>query len=114
MKKKLLILLTIGCPLSATAEPRASADYTLTPEAIGGAGGRAASTDYTIDHALGAPGGAAASTDLTLRGGYAGQLFEVAALTVTADPATIDEGGSRQLAVQAVLDDDSLLALAPE
>lgn len=114
MKTKLLILLTISCTLSAAAGPRASADYTLTPEAIGGAGGRAASTDYTIDHAIGTPGGAAASTDLTLRGGYAGQLFEVVGLALNADPATLDEGGSRQLAVQAVLDDDSLLALAPE
>jgi hypothetical protein len=49
-----------------------------------------------------------------LRGGYAGQLFEVAALVVTADSATLDEGGSLRLAVGALLDDDSQVVLAPE
>lgn len=95
------------------AVARESADYTVSPDTTSSGGGRAASAAYTIDHTVGAPGGAAAATDLVVRGGYAGQLFEVAALAVTADPANIDEGGSRQLAAQAVLDDDSLLALAP-
>lgn len=93
---------------------RESADYTVSPETTGSGGGRAASADYTIDHAIGAPGGAVSSTDLAVRGGYAGQLFEVAALAVTATPPTIDEGGNRQLAADAVLDDDSLLALDAE
>lgn len=100
--------------MAVSAAPRASADYTLAPESVGGAGGRASSADYTVDHAIGGPGGAVASADLALRGGYAGQLYEVASLAVSASPTTVGEGASRQLAVQSVLDDDSLLSLAPE
>ncbi len=110
MKTLILLGTALACGGAAARE---SADYALAPETAGSGGSRAASADYTADHAIGPPGGAAAGTGVELRAGYAGQLFDAASLVVSADPATIDEGGSRQLAVAALLDDGSLLALAP-
>lgn len=111
MRRPLVIASLLVLPLPAG--PRTSADYTLTPETTDSGGGRVSSTHYTIDSALGSPGGVSGAGDLLGKSGYAGQLYDVAGLALSASPATVDEGGTRQLAAQATLDDTTLLALAP-
>ena len=100
---------------AAWAEPRTSADYTLAPESTGAGGGRATSANYTADSAVSDAGGlaAAGSSPVQLaKTGYIGQLYEATTLAPTADPPTIDEGGSRQLAVSATCDAGTTLGLA--
>jgi len=99
---------------AAWAEPRASADYTLAPESTGAGGGRSTSANYTADSAVSDAGGlATGGTDPVhlAKTGYIGQLYDVTALTPSADPPTVDEGGSRQLAASATCDDGTTLDL---
>lgn len=95
-------------PAAAAGE---SANYSTTPEAAS-AGGRSTSANYTIDVSA-QSGGAAASAAFTLRGGFSGSLYDPAALDITSAPLTVNEGGTRQIAAQLLLDDSSLLALSP-
>lgn len=55
----------------------------------------------------------ATSPDAIAKQGYAAQLYEVNGLLVSATPATLNEGETRQLSAQATLDDATLLALDP-
>ena len=106
MKHAFIILLLL--PL-ARGGPRTSPDYVLAPETTGCGGGRVSSANYTLDMSLGTSGGATASADMLGKSGYAGQLYDVTGLLLGAIPASIDEGGSRQLTVQATLDDATAL-----
>ncbi|MCX6880865.1 MAG: hypothetical protein NTW21_44755 [Verrucomicrobia bacterium] len=110
MKTTLLFSL---CCLPLGAEPRTSANYTLTPETNDSGGGRSTSAVYTIDTSLASAGGITSSTPALLLGkcGFAGQLYDVTGLTLGAVPTTITGGGTRQLAAYAALDDATFLAL---
>lgn len=92
----------------ARGGPRSSTDYTLSPETTGFGGGRVSSANYTLDTAFGSSGGAAASAGVLGESGYAGQLYDVTGLVLGAIPASIDEGGTRQLIAHATLDDATL------
>lgn len=109
MKARLAtILLTISFAAAFAAE---STNYTITPESQS-SGGRSTSTHYTLDTATDA-GGVAASTAYTLRSGFAGALYDPAALEISASPLTVNEASTRQLESSLVLDDSSRLVLAP-
>ncbi len=105
-----LFALTLGSAMAGT-----SANYTTSPQTIDAGGQRAASTNYTADSSLGGVSGVATATspDASAKQGYIGQLYEVNGMVVTATPATINEGSTRQLSAQATLDDATLLALDP-
>lgn len=111
MKRPLIIASLLVFPLHAG--PRTSTDYTLSPETTDSGGGRVSSINYTIDNAIGSPGGVSSSANLLGKSGYAGQLYDVTGLALSAATATVNEGGTRQLAAQALLDDTTLLALDP-
>jgi hypothetical protein len=110
MKPHLFLVL---CTLPLHAGPQTSPSYTVTPNTMDAGGGRSISANYTVDGSMGLTGSTATGTDLVGKSGYAGQLYDVTSLTLAANPATLDEGGSRQLSATATLDDASLLVPNP-
>ncbi len=114
MKSGLIPAIVLAAGATAGADLRSSADYGVTTETLDSGGTRAESADYINSGSVG--GGAGTSTApvpvTTARHGYLGQIYEFASLVVSAAPASVDEGGSRQLAATAVLDDLTLLPLA--
>jgi hypothetical protein len=93
---------------AALANPRASASYRVTADAVSGGAARSTGGSYTNDGSAG--GGIVGVSTLaapsgTAKHGFTGQLSEVTVLQVSAAPANVDETGTRQLAVTALLDD---------
>ena len=107
----IVLLLAMASPLRA--DVRTSASYTFTNDTADIGGGRAKSAAYTDDGSLGSPGGYAslAVPAETVRDGYAGQLFDVTALTLTAATPLVNEGGTDQLAAWQALDDGSFVVV---
>ncbi|MBM3881890.1 MAG: hypothetical protein FJ387_19550 [Verrucomicrobia bacterium] len=85
------------------------------PAALDGGGRRAASPSYTVDGSLGSLTGTAVASApaVVARHGYAGQLYDLHRLALEAAPPVLNEGGTAQLTAFAVLDDATVLALAP-
>lgn len=106
------LLLSTG---AARAESSASADYRLVAAIVDGGGARATSDSYAHDGSLGGFTGIVSHTSpaLTAKVGYVGQLAEVIALELAANPAMLDESGTSQLEARQRLDDDSLHRLSP-
>ena len=97
---------------AAHAGPRTSTNYTLTPEAADDAGLRATSGNYTLNSSETA-GGAISSANYAARTGFAGALYDIVTVQVTATPTTINETATRQLNGTPVLDDATTLAATP-
>jgi hypothetical protein len=83
-------------------------DPALRTAALDAGGGRAAVGDMTLDASLGALGGNGADATVKLKSGYAGQLYDLATLTVVANPTNVPEAGTRQLTVLAMYDDGTV------
>ena len=111
MRTILAILLTAAGALHAG--PRSSASYSVGTDTVDAGGQRITSASYSHDGSLGGITGIStvASPAETAKHGYIGQLTEVTALQLAASPATVDEGGTRQLSAWEALDDDSFNAL---
>ncbi len=110
----LVVLMTSGLILTsaAVAGPRSSANYTIAVESISSGGGRITSASYTNDGSVGEVAGVStvAAPAETVKAGYVGQLYEVNGLQLAATPATVNEGGTRQIAAAIALDDGTTLA----
>ena len=91
-----------------------SAPAAGTVSAFDAGGRRVSSASYVVDASLGSVGGigAAAAPQVVARHGYAGQLYDVQSLALSASPAAVNEAGTSQLRATAVLDDSTLLPLA--
>ena len=102
--------------IAGQAGPRTSASYSITTDATDFGGQRTTSAAYTIDASLNVLGGlSTVATPVEFaKAGYAGQLYDPVALTLTApsDPATVNGGATLQLAAWQVLDDASFLSVA--
>jgi len=100
---------------AASAASRTSADYSIAMESIDQGGATLASADYTINASVNDSGAAAseATSGYLARGGYIGQLFDVAGVTPTAPASTVNEGLTLQLGAVQVLDDATLLPFSP-
>ncbi len=100
-------------PVGVTnAAPRTSANYSISSETLDGGGARLQSSHYRVDASLGGITGTSVATSETVMHGYAGQLYDLVALSVTGPSFdTLDENTSRQL--QAVPVADDLTTLAP-
>ncbi len=98
---------------SAIAAPRTSANYSIATDITDAAGRLTASASYTNDGSLGGITGIStvAAPAETAKQGYIAQLYEVAALQITATPTTLNEGTSRQLSGAQLLDDNTTLAV---
>ena len=76
------------------------------------AGGRQTVGSVVVDSAIGGIGGSANVTTFAVRHGFAGQLTELQGVAVSASPATVNEGSTRQLAATATFTDSTVLPLA--
>jgi hypothetical protein len=105
--KTILYLFTLVAS-SAFAQSTA----TTTPAAVSGQP-QATSTNYRQDSAI-APdaSGVAKSANYENRSGYVGQLYDVTALTLAADPASVNERATTELGASATLDDGTHLVPA--
>lgn len=101
--KALLLLALAPTSLLAQATPVANSSF---------ASGSPHTTraNYTHDAAIAADAsGVASSANYSNRSGYAGQLYDVTALTLAADPASVNERATTELGANATLDDGTHL-----
>jgi hypothetical protein len=98
-------------PFIGLAAPRTSADYSINAEALSVAGSRTGSSSYTNDSNTGGVAGISSAATDTVKHGYAGQLYDIVALSVTAPPSNaLNENTGRQLFAAPLADDSTTLA----
>jgi hypothetical protein len=102
-------------PIAQAVVAGTSANYTLAPDAVDGGGLRGTSANYTVN-ASAMAGNAGASANCTARTGFAGQLEEPAgfyavAISITAMPATLNEGSTSQLSATLHYSDSTTVPL---
>ena len=108
----ILFLLCCACAASIRADViRSSANYSITTETFDVAGAHATSMDYKSDSSADPIIDiSTASPAETLKHGYIGQLYDIVALSVTAQTSTsLNETTSRQLFAAPLADDDTTL-----
>lgn len=117
MKTKLLLVCLIGAICASTAlASRSSANYSIPAESIDAAGGRAQSANYSINGSGAGEFGAGANPLVTSAGytgknGYAGQLYDIVALSITAPPSNnLNETASRQIVAAPLAEDATTTA----
>ena len=115
MKTSTFAILCLLSGGTALAGSRTSASYSILTDSVDAAGSRAVSANYTNAGSASVIAGTSTNTAPaeTAKSGYAGQLFEVAGLLVNAAEPNANEGASLQLAAWQLLDDATLLAVAP-
>lgn len=102
-----------GTPAIVRATLVTPASYTLlTANLHASAAGSSASTHYAADLELNAGGVLAASGANVVKPGFTGQLYDPAALTLAATPASVAENAATQLSTTVTMDDDTILPLA--
>ncbi|MBC8097302.1 MAG: hypothetical protein H7Y43_15970 [Akkermansiaceae bacterium] len=113
--KFLFALLATAVPFLAVAGSRDSAKYSIAAEAVDAGGTKSSSANYSMDSSIGLVGGIALAVApaQTMKAGYVGQLYEINFLQVTVSPTNLNENAASQLAVNALLDDATVLALFP-
>lgn len=106
--KHLSLLLLVAAGATAFAQ----APQPAIPAAVSGQP-QATSANYRQDSAI-APdaSGLASSANYENRSGYVGQLYDVTALTLAADPASVNERAPTELGASATLDDGTHLVPA--
>ncbi len=107
------ILFIIGLVL-ATSVP-GFAEVTLETATLDAGGGWSAAGNLTLHGSLGGFGGisAIAAPEQTVRHGYLGQLTEITALALDADPSEVEEEAATQLRAAAVHHDGIRTRLDP-
>ncbi len=93
---------------AATIASAALADPALRTSVLDAGGGRVAGGAIVIDASLGDVSGIGVDDPVVLKAGYIGQLFDLAGLSVTANPTNVAEQATRQLAAAARYDDDTV------
>lgn len=101
---------------SAAAGPRVSQDYAILADTNDAGGRRATSDSYTSEGSVGlitnvASGAAPAET---AKAGYLGQLFDVVGFALSDAHSSVPESSTLQIQPGHLLDDATLLAIAPE
>jgi hypothetical protein len=110
MKLYLLFILAMATP--AVAVVQSSANYTVLSATTDGGGLRASSANYSNVGSVSEFGGlvTASAPQETDRTGYAGQLYEVTAFTLTATSTNLNEAASMPLNAVQFLDDGTVSA----
>lgn len=111
----ILACAALAVPL-ARSQVRSSTDYEVGCESADSSGARQGSEgagSYVVDANIGGIGGlSGASAPATqAKQGYAGQLYDLVGLDVSAAPASVNEGATRQMEAAAVCDDATILNL---
>jgi hypothetical protein len=114
MKTKSSFLLSALLLPLAAAVPREGI-YTVAADSIDAGGERATTASYANQGVLGGIGAVAtgAAGGASARHGYLGQLFGIVDFTLPDDARFLPEGASNRLALTAILDDDSTIAVDP-
>jgi hypothetical protein len=107
---RLLLFLSFIIATDAFAAVSGSANYTVLSGVVDAGGTRTASFNYSNDGSLGGFGGLITSSTLIEadRTGYAGQLYEVTAFTLTAASTNLNEGSSMPVYTVQFLDDGTV------
>ncbi len=100
---------------TAAAGPRVSSSYAIATDVADQGGQRTTSPSYTHDGSAGgiAGRGTVATPAETARAGYIGQLFDAVGLALNSASPSVNERATVQLAAWQLLDDATLLAVAP-
>ncbi len=109
----LAMALVLSLPTAIVAGPASSPAYSIQADVADAGGHPAASAIYRQEGSLGGFAGiatAAGGVEL-VKHGYAGQLYEVSSVVVSATTTNVDEGATRQLFATARLDDGTVLRL---
>ncbi len=107
---KLWLLLTLTTTALAFADGQSSPNYNVQTSSLDGGGLRSTSVSYANDGSLGGFGGVvtASNPQQVVRTGYAGQLYEVTAFTLTAPVTNLNAGASLPLSAVQFLDDGTV------
>ena len=107
---KAALLLLIGFAANAFAAGQSSANYNIQANSVDGGGLRATSASYSNDGSVSGFGGLATASgpQETDRTGYAGQLYEVTAFTLSAPSTNLNEAASMPLYAIQFLDDGTV------
>ena len=110
LRRLLLCLLA----LMFTPESRSAALLANTVGSLNAGGTKITSARYTVDGNLCCLAGlsSAVSPYVIARSGYAGQLYDLQSLVLSAQPTNVTAGGTSQLACRGLLDDGTLLSLS--
>ena len=102
-------------PVALRAGSMTSVAYSVAADSVDAGGRKTTSALYNNQGCLGGIGGISTvgAPAEVARHGYAGQLYEVVDLAVSANPTNVNEGTTRQLRASAVLDDATVLNLGP-
>jgi hypothetical protein len=107
-----LVLLSCALAVTARADLRTSANYSITTEAIAAAGNHTTSANYSSDASAGSVAGiSTAAPPETLKHGYIAQLYEITGLALSAQSNPVNEGATDQLGAAQTLDDATFLAV---
>jgi len=109
---------SFGCalvlaPLAAMAGSRSSASYSVPADVADSGGRRTATAAYSNDGSIGGIGGLSTvgAPARIAKHGYPGQLLDVTNIVISANPASINENSTRQLAARLAYDDATVLPL---
>lgn len=100
----------------ARSQVRTSTDYEVACESADSSGARQGSDgagSYVVDASIGGIGGlsTAAAPATQAKQGYAGQLYDLVGLNVSAAPASVNETATSQMEAAGVCDDATILNL---
>lgn len=115
MKTALTIALGVFLTMpTLQAASHSSANYSVATDSLDAGGRHSTSASYTHDGSAGGIGGISTMPALgeVAKHGYLGQWYRMTGLTLSANPATVNEGTTRQVFASAALDDATLLRLA--
>ncbi|HCN27959.1 MAG TPA: hypothetical protein DIT64_04075 [Verrucomicrobiales bacterium] len=110
--KRFICILMLLAAAPAHAGPRTGANYSITTDTTDSGGGRTTGGGVVNDGSLGGIGGISSAGAAVAKDGYAGQLYDVTGLTLTAGAATVNETATVQLGARQSLDDATFLAVA--
>lgn len=110
--KAYLAYLFLILPLCAS--PSSSGSYAISTSAMDSGGRRVTSGSYTTDASLGgiAAVASAGAPSVTVKSGYAGQLYDVVGMQLSANSSTVNESGGQQISSHLRFDDLTEFPLA--
>ena len=116
LMKRLLLTFCLVTSVASIAAARSSANYSIIAESFDSGAVSISSANFTIKTpTIGGIAGTVSgpSPVIVNKSGYAGQIFDVIALSISANPANVNEGNTTQLFASQVIDDATTLALNP-
>jgi hypothetical protein len=114
--KRLLLTFCLVTSVASIAAARSSANYSIIAESFDSGAVSISSANFTIKTPTvgGIAGTVSGSSPVVVnKSGYAGQIFDVIALSISATPATVNETATTQLNAAQVIEDTTTLSLSP-